>query len=161
MSAIRSAQDVRRVITGLDPQGRSCVLFDGPAPAAEGPGIGAINLWRAGSIPVDNSAAGDAGAEPFRFEQLSQPGYALMAVEYPPGMGADDPHMHATDTVDHLVVLSGAVTLVLETEELCLRAGDVAVLRGIVHGWRNPGDVPCVAVSVYLPALPLDPGQAR
>jgi len=52
--------------------------------------------------------------------------------------------MHATDTIDYLIILSGKVTLVLEEGEADLGPGDFVVDRGVVHGWRNPHDEPCV-----------------
>jgi hypothetical protein len=59
--------------------------------------------------------------------------------------GDDDevPGMHATDTLDLMVVLSGAITLGLPDDELTVRAGEVVVQRGTPHRWRVVGDEPC------------------
>jgi len=52
---------------------------------------------------------------------------------------ADSPHplMHRTESVDYGVVLSGAITLVLDDSEVELSAGDVVVQRGTNHAWAN------------------------
>jgi quercetin dioxygenase-like cupin family protein len=47
--------------------------------------------------------------------------------------------MHRTATVDYGIVVAGTVTLVLEDDEVSLRAGDVAIQRGTVHAWENRG----------------------
>jgi len=48
---------------------------------------------------------------------------------------------------------------VLETGEVTLRAGDLIVDRGVIHGWRNDAGVPAVYASVTIPAKPV--GQGR
>jgi mannose-6-phosphate isomerase-like protein (cupin superfamily) len=49
--------------------------------------------------------------------------------------------------------------LVVETGEVTLRAGDLIVDRGVIHGWRNDGVEPAVYVSVTLPARPVGLGR--
>jgi mannose-6-phosphate isomerase-like protein (cupin superfamily) len=89
---------------------------------------------------------------------LHDGGTNFLLTELPPGAGGDA-FMHATDTIDYLVMLSGAVVLVLETGEVTLRAGDLIVDRGVIHGWRNDGDAPAVFCSVTLPAHPVGKGR--
>lgn len=68
-------------------------------------------------------------------------------------MDPEHPGMHATDTVDFDLVLSGEVGLVLDGgEEVTLRAGDSLVLCGARHAWRNHGDEPCVMLTVLFGA---------
>lgn len=43
---------------------------------------------------------------------------------------------HRTDTVDFDIVLSGAVTLVLDDDEVVLTSGDAVVVPGVGHAWR-------------------------
>jgi len=78
--------------------------------------------------------------------------------DFPPGGGSI---MHATDTIDYLVVLSGEVTFITQTGETVLRAGDVLVDRGIMHAWRNDGTEPCRIVNVLCPALPVGKGATH
>jgi uncharacterized cupin superfamily protein len=78
-----------------------------------------------------------------------------MIAEYEPGQGRDDPHMHFTNTADHFYVIEGEVVLVLETGDVTLKAGDIGICRGVMHGWRNDGDKLARLVTFVLPAAPL------
>ena len=142
----------RRVVTGLAANGRSAVLIDGAIPHTEG--APAALAWRA-AIPADNSGSADP-VEPYRIDMLHS-GEANFAIcRFPP----HTPElMHATDTIDYLVILSGRVTLVLEEGEVDLGPHDFVVDRGVVHGWRNPHDEPCVAAVVNIPAHPVGKGR--
>ncbi|MCB2076546.1 MAG: cupin domain-containing protein [Novosphingobium sp.] len=142
----------RRVVTGLNDAGQSDVVIDGPIPRFNE--ISAALAWRC-TIPADNSGREDA-AVPYAIELLHS-GHANFAIcEFP----ADSPEiMHATDTIDYLVILSGRVTLVLEKEEVDLGPGDFIVDRGVMHGWRNPHDEDCVAAVVNIPAQPVGKGR--
>ena len=146
---------IRRVVTGLDAEGRSCVVIDGPVPRV----TPAANLvWRNRAVPADNSGNADAGGG-YAMELLHDGGVNFILTEMPPGGSGDTAFMHATDTIDYLAVLSGEITLVLETEEVVLRAGDLIVDRGVIHGWRNDGTQVATMVSVTVPALPLGKGR--
>ena len=154
----------RRVIAGTDAQGRSCILSDAPLPHSFAPDmpIAVTNVWTGPAAPVDNATPLEAGLAPFRMEQLAEPLYAVMYVEYLPGHGKDDPGMHYTNTSDHFVVLKGGCVLVLESGDVVLQAGDIAVVRGAVHGWRNDSKSNCRLVTFVLPALPVErPGAQR
>ena len=133
----------RRVVAGLNADGRSCVLIDGPASRV---------IWSAQDSPADNSGTADAGGGRFRFPTR---GTQFVFADFPPGGGS---MMHATDTLDYLVVLSGEVTFVTQSGETLLRAGDVLVDRGILHAWRNDSDQTCRIVNVLCPAHPVGDG---
>ena len=142
----------RRVITGLNAAGQSCVVIDGPIPQDNA--MPAALAWRS-AVPADNSGAADA-AVPYALEVLHS-GHANFAIcRFPPHAPE---LMHATDTIDYLVILSGRVTLVLEEGEAELGPGDFVVDRGVIHGWRNPHDEACVAAVVNLPAHPVGKGR--
>ena len=51
--------------------------------------------------------------------------------------GARHPLMHRTETIDYAVVLEGEITLVLDDQDIVLKAGDVCVQRGNNHSWSN------------------------
>jgi quercetin dioxygenase-like cupin family protein len=143
----------RRVVTGLDEAGRSCVVIDGPIPCENG--FNAALAWRTAAVPADNSGSGDPVAA-YTLEMLHPAGSAFTICEFAPGgQGA----MHATDTIDYLVILEGQVTLLLEAGETALKAGDFVIDRGTVHGWRNDGQASCIAAAINLPAHPV--GQGR
>jgi len=70
---------IRRVVTGRDAQGRSCVLFDGPAPNVNPGAVAAsaamTDLWVFESCPVDVSGDRDCGRLPFKFEPPESGGH--------------------------------------------------------------------------------------
>lgn len=133
----------RRVVTGLDAQGRSCIQIDGPA---------ATVIWDAPTLPAENAGSADQGGGRFRFPTE---GAQFVYADFPPGGGSPK---HATDTLDLLVVVEGEVVFVTETGETLLKAGDVLVDRGAVHAWRNDSDKPCRVINVLCPAKPVGEG---
>lgn len=139
-----TATSPRRVVTGLDADQRSTIIIDGPAP---------LVIWETDHIPADNSGNMDRGSDSFSFPEA---GSRFMFFDFPPR--TSEVFMHATDTIDYAVVISGEIILVTETGETLLQAGDVVVDRGIMHGWRNDGDSPCRIILVALPARPLGQG---
>jgi quercetin dioxygenase-like cupin family protein len=62
----------------------------------------------------------------------------------------DDPHeMHATQTIDYDIVVSGKVDLHLPGGKVrTLEAGTSIVVTGVKHSWKNPYDVDGVVVVV-------------
>lgn len=62
-----------------------------------------------------------------------------------------DPAMHASDTVDYEVVLSGKVDLELPGgKKRTLVPGDLLVMAGVPHAWKNPYDEDCVYAVVTI-----------
>ena len=143
----------RRVVTGLDSEGKSRVIIDDNIPRFND--MAAALAWRTEQHPADNSGSGDA-VVPYSLDLLHTAGSNFAVCEFPP---QTQEYMHATDTIDYLVILSGRVTLVLEEGEAELGAGDFVVDRGVMHGWRNSHDEPCVAAVVNLPAHPVAGGR--
>jgi quercetin dioxygenase-like cupin family protein len=133
----------RRVVTGLDAQGRSCVIIDGAADT---------QIWSTADAVADNGGTADAGGGAVIFPTA---GTQFIYADFAPGMTSP---MHATNTIDYICILAGECVLVTETGETHLRAGDVFVDRGILHAWRNDGDEPCRIVSVLCPSKPLGDG---
>lgn len=64
--------------------------------------------------------------------------------------GAPHPYMQKTRTLDLCLVLEGEITLVLDTQEVHLKAGDTVVQRGTSHAWSNRSSKPCtIAFSLH------------
>jgi mannose-6-phosphate isomerase-like protein (cupin superfamily) len=179
-----SRRPVRRVVTGLGADGRSRVIFDGEAANVMSPdhypGVHVAMLWLAGQVPASNAGNSDAAAGPFRtnpppggvsFLLVQMPPDTLLAgrsaeeierIKAPHGMietasegGGKHPGMHATNTVEFTVMLSGEQTLLLEDGEVTLRAGDTLVNRGISHAWENRGKEPALKAVICIDAEPL------
>jgi quercetin dioxygenase-like cupin family protein len=143
----------RRVVAGLDTAGKSCVVSDERLPFAKVPPVMEVaNVWTGSIAQADNAAPLAEGLAPFRMEQLAEARYAVMVVEYAPGLGRDDPGMHFTNTADHFYVIEGEVVLVLESGDVVMKAGDIGIIRGVMHGWRNDSQARARLVTFILPA---------
>jgi hypothetical protein len=99
------------------------------------PPVGGFN-WRIVSMPPE---PGD------RESDGHIPGF-----EADPSFDPDRPGMHRTDTLDLVQILEGEIDLVLEDDEVRVRAGDCIVQRGTWHAWRNRSGQPCVFSIVML-----------
>ncbi len=141
----------RRVVTGLDAEGRSCILIDGPVPRTA---AGNQLIWRAHSMPADNSGTADTST-PFSMDYLKDGSAGFSIAELPVGIGR---FLHATDTLDYLVIIRGTIILEMEVGEVTLGPGDCVVQRGTVHAWRNEGPETVTMASITLPAMPVGKG---
>jgi mannose-6-phosphate isomerase-like protein (cupin superfamily) len=173
-------KDIRRIVTGHNAQGKSNVTFAGNATnlldSPAWPGSRVTELWVTEEMPVDNTGMVDRGARPIRHDPV--PGGSIFrVVEIPPEAStkidteaafadlgstkvptaedsAKHPSMHATDSVDYLVVISGEMYMIMEEGEILLRAGDCIVQRGTKHAWSNRGSIPCVMAAILIDAKP-------
>jgi mannose-6-phosphate isomerase-like protein (cupin superfamily) len=139
----------RRVVTGLDAEGKSCVIIDGPVPDFGSP---ARLVWRNGAVPVDNSSNEDPAAQRFTMDMFRDGSCNFMITELPVGISH---FMHITDTIDYMFIVSGRGVLELETGDTEVGPGDYVIGRGVMHSWRVDGPEPLVMASVILPAQPL------
>lgn len=154
MSLESEDRAMRRVVTGVNTDGKSCVIVDGPV-RSFGPETLQF-VWRTGQFPADNSGSKDIEAGQFDFDRVHSDSSTFLIMDFAPGIA---PMWHATDTIDYCIVIDGEVTLELETGDVTLRAGDVAVDRGVVHSWRNDSGEPARCAFVMIPSLPV--GQGR
>lgn len=168
---------VRRVVTGLNSEGRSVIVSDGKPPnrVQRPTGIMITELWRADALPTDVADAPEENGESTL--TLASCGISVRIAVFPPDKGVDPadaaeyenamenlygdqgdetpnaiPGMHRTDTVDIVTVVDGEIWLLMEEGETLLHAGDTLVQRGTRHAWRNRGDRPCTLTSTTLPA---------
>jgi naringenin degradation protein FdeH len=66
------------------------------------------------------------------------------------GKGGRHPLMHRTETIDYAIVLSGEITMLLDDEDILLKAGDIVVQCGTNHAWSNRSDAPCVIAFILI-----------
>lgn len=67
----------------------------------------------------------------------------------------ENPALHATASVDYVILLSGSVVLELDDGATVeLHPGDVVVQNGTPHAWHNPGDEPALLVAVLVGTPP-------
>jgi mannose-6-phosphate isomerase-like protein (cupin superfamily) len=116
-------------------------------------GLAGWELARVHALPA-------ATAVPLR-DPDSKDGYApapggsqFLVWQLPPDeIGRNPAGMHATDTVDYVIVLSGSVTQLLDSgEHVHLSAGDCLVQGGNAHEWSNQSGQPCVMAVVMVGA---------
>lgn len=167
---------LRRVITANDNTGRSRILIDGP-PAAVHDVAGLHEIWTdetAGHL--DGAEGEDKGAGR---PQLSPDtgGVKIRWFEVrprPEGVPADDfgalvksvfadigsahhqpdttrhPAMHATPTLDAIILIRGRVRLLLDDDETIIEPGNVVIQRATNHAWEVLGDEPALLVAVLI-----------
>ena len=171
---------IRRVVSGHDKDGKSVFVMDGKAPnlleMASMPGVALTDLWRTGTTPASNAGNADAATGRIKLEPPAD-GTILRIVEFPPdsrwrnsadaskafasiGAGGAPDHasadamMHATATVDYIIVLKGEIWAILDEGEKLLRQGDVLIQRGTNHSWSVRTKEPCVIAAVLIGAKP-------
>jgi mannose-6-phosphate isomerase-like protein (cupin superfamily) len=104
------------------------------------------SVCRIVTIPPDDSFRGKVGAADVAafFRAMGSPGASTYSPEAP------HPYMQKARTLDFCLILDGEVTLVLDTEEVHLAAGDTVVQRGTNHAWSNRSNRPCtIAISSH------------
>jgi len=167
------AKAARRIVTIDREPGKSSLVGDGPAPDVRTdparPGYACARLWvidsapakivfetlhlphaleppargsvcRVVTFPPDDGWKGKVGAAQVKayFGAMGSPG----ASTYSPL--APHPYMQKTRTLDFCIVLEGEIVLVLDTQEVALKAGEIVVQRGTNHAWSNRSTRPAV-----------------
>jgi mannose-6-phosphate isomerase-like protein (cupin superfamily) len=171
------ASEIRRVVTGLDANDKSVVIFDSRMPLQPGPyGLQAANLWVTNSFPLGFSFKDDTAAIPVGISPLDN-GTKFRVVEFPPldaateakmepgflmkavgpvaparGLPVTHPLMHRTRSVDYAVVLSGEIDMMLDDTMVHLKPGDTIVQQATNHAWVNHGKETCRILFVLMDA---------
>ena len=162
----------RRIVTGIDSEGRSFFQEDG-----ETPGYLDLGAFVDEEIWIDDPGAAEteyvdpASAE--KFDLVPPQGGSRARIftfmpdkgqSYDPeviskaaqrfntgeAMDPENPGMHTTATIDYGIVLSGSITLELEEGSRKLGPGDIVVQRATAHAWRNYSDQPCTMLFVLI-----------
>ena len=163
----------RRIVTIDREPGKSSLVCDGPAPDvrtdAARPGYACARLWvtdstpakivfetlhlphtleppangsvcRVETFPPDDAWKGKVGATEVQ-EYFRAMGSAAASTYSPL---APHPYMQKTRTLDFCIVLEGEIVLVLDTQEVKLKAGEIVIQRGTNHAWANRSTRPAV-----------------
>jgi len=132
----------RRVVTGHDPDGRSVVVSDGPAPRSQAVGASTFHeIWSSDETPAPLAPreAREPTERPLRVPPGPR-GTNIRIIDSEPGMRTP---MHRTETLDYGIVIAGRYKLLLDDgSETDLGPGDVVVQRGTGHAWLVAGDEP-------------------
>jgi quercetin dioxygenase-like cupin family protein len=140
----------RRVISGLDANGKSTIVSDERSSRRISiPGLEACDLWEAKSLPTHVDADYSLPGELTLGVKLGLPERGLMyRVGAFPANSIGD--MHRTDSIDVTTLVSGELWAVLETTETLLKPGDTFIQRGTWHSWKVTGNEPAVFVVMNL-----------
>ena len=97
------------------------------------------SVCRVVTFPPDDVYKGKVGAKEVQayFAAMGSPSASTYSPQAP------HPYMQKTRTLDFCLVIEGEITLVLDLEEVHLKAGDTVVQRGTNHAWSNRSGKPC------------------
>jgi mannose-6-phosphate isomerase-like protein (cupin superfamily) len=173
---------VRRVVTGVNGEGKAVVIQDGLAPATVSrPALameGAL-IWTTSETPADLSQFDDPTFRPSSIGPTASGTLVRVTDFHPQPKGVDDATvqkefglggdaqggrhalMHKTRTLDYAIVLDGEIDMLLDEGEVHLKAGDILIQRGTNHAWVNRGDKPCRIAFVMVDAQDYPPAEGR
>jgi mannose-6-phosphate isomerase-like protein (cupin superfamily) len=167
-------EEVRRVVTVLDASGKAIVMSDSVIPlAVVRPPNPAANMWVTDKTPPDFSATDRAatiktGLMPpangtvFRIVDFvpTPPAVAKMDMNTmmkvvgagapAKGLPPRHPMMHRTRTLDYAIIMSGEIDMLLDDQEVHLRAGNVVVQQATNHAWVNRGKEVCRVAFILM-----------
>jgi uncharacterized cupin superfamily protein len=97
------------------------------------------SVCRVVTFPPDETFRAKVGAKEVEafFRAMGSPAASTYSADAP------HPYMQKTRTLDFCLILEGEITLVLDTAEVHLKAGDTVVQRGTNHAWSNRSNMPC------------------
>jgi mannose-6-phosphate isomerase-like protein (cupin superfamily) len=157
--------NVRRVVTGVDGEGRSVVCSDDVERVGltfpHLPGFEITRLWCTDRTPPDQVGE-DLTLQPWEL-QPPDGGLNWQVIHRPPDESEATPTSqgaqlgtseHRTDSLDLILIMAGEVWLYVGEAEVQLRAGDFVVQRGTDHRWRNRGTVPCTMLALMVSTHP-------
>jgi hypothetical protein len=98
------------------------------------------SVCRVVTLPPDDTWNGKVGAAQVQafFRAMGSPGASTYSAQAP------HPYMQKTRALEFAVVQGGELVLVLDTQEVKMKAGEVAILRGVNHAWSNRSARPAV-----------------
>ncbi|MGH7119307.1 MAG: cupin domain-containing protein [Acetobacteraceae bacterium] len=168
-------EQIRRIVTTDDENGKSGVLIDGIATHT----ITVLTeMWTTGAGPPDhrdmrdhaeesNALEPPPGGTVFRFFQIAPEStqdhltpeekrkaatdwFASMNASHLQPDTSRHLGMHRSKTTDYIILLSGRITLVLDKEERDLEPFDVVIQRGTNHAWVNRGTEDALLMAVLV-----------
>ncbi|KAJ5099950.1 hypothetical protein N7532_006951 [Penicillium argentinense] len=146
----------RRIVTGHDDHGNAIIVADSLIPCQ--PTNIKCNfavLYETHQFPESN----DKWIDPTKSrttDLANEKGVVLRVVDFPPRTKTI---FHRTVSLDFGILHVGEITCHLDGDErIDMKAGDVCVQRGTVHGWTNYSDEPARLFFVLIAANPVTIG---
>jgi quercetin dioxygenase-like cupin family protein len=135
----------RRIVCADREPGRSSLICDGPTPDVRldpaRPGFASQRMW------VTDDTPAKIVAETLHLPHALEPprkGSVMRVVTCAYAREAPHPYMQKTKTLDFCVVLEGEIVLQLDSQEVGMKAGEIAIVRGSRHAWSNRSNNPAV-----------------
>ena len=142
----------RKVVTGHNAEGMSTVAVDDiVSDVMTLPNISGWELATVASTGADFVLAPSAEGEPVDVGLV--PGATQFVVWRLPPLenGANPAGMHATNTVDYIIVIQGSVSMKMgDGTEVELHRGDCVVQNGTHHEWVNRSGAECVMATIMV-----------
>ena len=136
-----------RVVAGLDENGTATVLSQAtPGCLKNMHGVEIAELWRFDGPSPGATDGGDPACGDDWNLWAPLGGAAWRLVKFT----TSSPEIHATPTIDMVVVIEGQIELVLEDGPVLLGLHDAAVIQGCLHGWQLVDDEPCTLVALMI-----------
>ncbi len=147
---------MRTLISGVDDEGRSCVVSDGDRTTSGVPGIpGVLNAVLYQTTESPPPARPPALADNVDV-QLPAGLLRLMVVDHAPhepdSVPTTSTKMHNTDALDIVYVVEGRANLVLEDGQHAVGPGECVITPGTDHAWEaGPEGVRFLVFSLGIP----------
>src|SRR5215813_6024758 len=172
------SEDIRRVVTTVDRDGKAVVLFDGANPhkvVRPNRSVTSRLVWVTDETPADMLGTADRAAvtigigppeggsifrvidippTPPEIDTLAPDTLHKQIGDHAPKRGRPPRHplMHRTRTIDYAIIMVGEIDMLLDDTEIHLKAGDVVVQQGTNHAWVNRGKEPCRIAFILVDA---------
>jgi mannose-6-phosphate isomerase-like protein (cupin superfamily) len=132
---------LRRVVSGLNPEGKSYIAIDDSAEVA--------NLF---TTPGGRVLGEVATNEPAQLPMNATGQTRCFVAAIPPHKDqkptiANRIGFHKGAGISYCLILNGTLTYMTDTQETLVRSGDLVVERSTLHSWRNEGTTP---VSMFI-----------
>jgi hypothetical protein len=138
---------MRQIVTGVDADGRSCVVKEYRLDPKSGDRSRMLVSFTTEGEPAPPRPAGQGDQLDLG---LAAGSAQVMVAQWAAGFTH---RMHHTDTIDVDTVLEGSAVLVLDDGRHVLEVGDVAIVTGVDHAWEaGPEGTTITFVNVGTPS---------
>ena len=148
---------MRRVLTGVDADGRSCIVEDVDVEAQAIPGIDGLRSATLFHTPGGPPPAPAPQAGRALDHGLAPGALRWILVDNDPPAGGVRPDicvtMHHQDVYELVFVVAGSTRLVLDADATVLEAGDCVMLAGVDHAFET-GEHGCRMLAVAVGTQP-------
>ena len=170
-------ENLRRIVTGHNKNGKSIVMIDGKPSRTIGEDVGGLfEVWNTDGKEINSFSNEDKadmdiilspiengtkfryfaihptpdGIPKEKLEAAAALAFEKIGAAHERIDTSKHPAMHKTETIDYIILLKGDVSLLLDEEEVKLEPFDTVVQRGTNHAWVNHGEEPALLIAVLI-----------